>query len=338
MKPCDNNSPNRQAIGIAMPPAPIRSRRHARLHPLLSRWRQALLTPLAGVFVSLLLLCPTTAMAGKVLNDALVTRPFGHHIWQDVLTRTMTPTGEVAFVPLRAEPRRLNQYLGQLAAVSPDSHPAHFPTPEHVLAYWINAHNALALRLILDAYPVSELSQIPDWGTNSRYRVGQQPTSLDDIRHKLLAHRHRYPDLPFALSDYSQNSPAILPRAYQGDTLATQLAHARQRALQQNHLVRFQRVEEDSGCIQVQASADLHDWLSQAPPPAPFAHPDDQDSLQEPARNASETPESSPHEFPTEDPWRALAPPDIYADWHRRCSAKVEIRPPITTLRQVKAP
>ena len=107
-----------------------------------------------GDFVCLLLvvfvfLLALPAHAGQVLNDSFVAKPLSHHLWQEVLSQHVTTEGEVDFTGLRAHPRRLNQYLDQLARFSPDSHPDYFPSYHAKLAYWLNAHNAIALRLIL---------------------------------------------------------------------------------------------------------------------------------------------------------------------------------------------
>jgi len=157
------------------------------------------------------------AQAGHVLNDGFVAKPFSHHIWQEVLSGYVTADGRVDFVRLRGNPKRLNQYLEQLARVSPDSQPDYFPGYHAKLAYWINAHNALALRLVLDAYPVATLDALPGFYRNNRYHLGGKPFSLWEIRDRLAREFFLRPQAFFALSSLTESAPRLLNQAYSAD-------------------------------------------------------------------------------------------------------------------------
>lgn len=179
------------------------------------------------VFTACLVFCALaqlTAPAKRVLNDHFVTRPFDHHIFQEVLSRYVSADGEVALDKLRAKPKRLNQYLDQLAAVSPETHPDYFPARDDALAYWINAHNAIALRLILDAYPVTDLSMLSGFDDTARYRLGGRTYSLQDIRRRIATGFPHRSMAFFALSDLTYTDPPLLNQAYEGHLLAGQLA------------------------------------------------------------------------------------------------------------------
>lgn len=190
----------------------------------------------------------SVAWAGKVLNDALVTKPFRHHVWQDVLQHSVTTGGRTDFALLRAFPRRLNEYLSQLEAVSPDSDPSYFPTQEDRIAYWINAHNALALRLILDRYPVHAVNPAGMERPPCRqpgqacYQLGGKTYSLPEIRTRALAYRRRYPNIMFALTDFSMSAPAISTKAYDSRALKPQLTETAKVAMADPRLVRFANV------------------------------------------------------------------------------------------------
>ncbi len=159
------------------------------------------------------------AQAGRVLNDSLVTHPFRHHVWQDVLNFAVNEKGEVDFGKVKAYPRRLNEYLEQLAALSPDSHPKDFPQDNDKIAYWINAHNALALRMIINQYPIRSASEVRNLETEARYLLGGRPYSLKQIRDKLGLWVKQDPQLMFALTEYTRGSPAIQKQAYEGLSL-----------------------------------------------------------------------------------------------------------------------
>lgn len=181
-----------------------------------------------GMLVSLLVEVswPGLSWGGRILNDTLATRPFQHHIWQEVLSESVDAEGQADFNQLRARPRRLNQYLEQLAAVSPDSHPKFFPRQEDRLAYWINAYNALALRNILDYYPLQTLEDYPGGiqGFRTRRRkLGGAPVTLEALEDRLARTYYWKPSVFFALSDLSVSAPVLLNQAYRADVLDAQL-------------------------------------------------------------------------------------------------------------------
>ena len=62
-----------------------------------------------------------------------------------LLKRYVEENGTVRYGALRMDLAPLSRFVDQIGAVSPDSHPALFPTRAHRLAYWINAYNALVL-------------------------------------------------------------------------------------------------------------------------------------------------------------------------------------------------
>lgn len=172
--------------------------------------------------------------AGKVLNDACVTRPFNHHIWHEVVSEFSDREGRVNFTGLRAYPKRLNQYLQQLETVSPVSEPDYFPTRDDVVSYWINAYNAVALRLILDAYPVEQLAQIPDLAQNPRYYLGGTPYTLEELKAQLLqaAPSRQTEALALAITTYRKSDPPLLHQAYRADILEEQLITQREHVKQ----------------------------------------------------------------------------------------------------------
>ncbi|MEM0952034.1 MAG: DUF547 domain-containing protein [Cyanobacteria bacterium P01_H01_bin.74] len=104
-------------------------------------------------------------------------------MWAGLLKRSTTSNGKVFWRELKLSPERLNQYLDQLAWVSPQQTPTYFKKPLQKKLYWINAHNALMLRLVLDHYPEKPM---PEQLINTRYRVAGSVCSLDTIRMQLV--------------------------------------------------------------------------------------------------------------------------------------------------------
>jgi len=91
--------------------------------------------------------------------------------------------------------RRLDAYLDRIARVSPDSAPNLFPTRGDRVVYWICAHNAFAIRSILDHWPVGSVEEIrggwePVKGYSfyrkARFEAGGRKVSLAEIVRKRL--------------------------------------------------------------------------------------------------------------------------------------------------------
>ncbi len=187
-----------------------------------------------GILFSALLLVThwwIPVQAGRVLNDSVTNQKsaqFSHHVWQAVLVESVDGQGHVDFNTLRARPRQLNQYLDQLAAVSPESHPDRFKSNNERLAYWINAYNALSLRTVLDYYPINSLEEIPGglpaFRNQARYRLGGKMVSLHALEQKVVKRFYWKAPTFFALTDLGKTSPPLWNQAYQGESLDEHLA------------------------------------------------------------------------------------------------------------------
>ena len=73
------------------------------------------------------------------------------HDWTDVLQNFVDDEGRVDFSGLAADPVQLYRYVKHIYAVSPRPHPERFPTTEALLAYSINAYNALAICNVINS-------------------------------------------------------------------------------------------------------------------------------------------------------------------------------------------
>ncbi|MFZ5439806.1 MAG: DUF547 domain-containing protein [Myxococcota bacterium] len=64
--------------------------------------------------------------------------------------RAIDGRGQVNLAELKQRHASLERFVAALAATSPDTTPARFPTVEAKLAFWLNAYHALVLRELLD--------------------------------------------------------------------------------------------------------------------------------------------------------------------------------------------
>lgn len=151
---------------------------------------------------------------------------FDHVAFDRVLEKFVDAHGMVDYRGLLAQRTLLDEYVGQLATASPRSHPALFPTKEHELAYWFNAYNALAIRAVLDHYPIASVKDIMvAYGVFSRltFPVGGTPMTLDDIEKGILLKEFDDPRVHFALTCASMSCPRLDRRAFTAERLSERL-------------------------------------------------------------------------------------------------------------------
>jgi Protein of unknown function, DUF547 len=285
----------------------------------------------------LCIVCPVQAHASRILNDAVITRPFHHTIWQATMTRTVTASGAVDFITLRMHPGRLNQYLEQLAMVSPENHPDYFPHPADVLAYWLNAYNALALKLALNRYPLtaSQAELVHDFETPSRYVIGNKPYTLKVLRERLMNRYYSfYPQILMALTDYTMDGPPLFPQAYESATLNQQLDAAMQLTLKEGRLMQFKRPPktDPTACPSIELSAYWKGYEQ-------LWSDEPSDAIVNGSASVRVWPVTKVKIKLKTASWfirlKPFAPADFAANWDKPCSPTVQYRPANLQWRQV---
>jgi len=191
------------------------------------------------------------AQAGTVLYDEFVLTPFSHHIWQEVINQVGQSPRGIEFTAIRLRPRRLNQYLNQLAKISPVQHPEAFPMHADRLAYWINAYNAVALKEALDIYPTDNWAQTPDFPDWKHYALGGQLYSLNDIGRFVMAESTHPLEAWFALTQYTDETPSLYAEAFEPTRLADQLDAAWRQLPQKPNVMHF---EQHGRCVSLALS------------------------------------------------------------------------------------
>jgi len=161
---------------------------------------------------------------------------FSHEALDRVLRRFVDDQGLVDYAGLAASPFVLGTYLGQLAAWSPASHPALFPREADRLAYWLNAYNAVALRLVLEHHPIGSVMDVETaWWTplapagagffyGQRFPLGGRSTSLHGLENRIVRRGFPDPRTHFALNCASLGCPVLPREAFDPARLEAQLA------------------------------------------------------------------------------------------------------------------
>jgi len=113
----------------------------------------------------------------------------------------------------------LDQQVAMIASVSPDSHPALFPTRAIQRSYWINSYNTLILHAVLEYWPLESVRDIkisfssrvvPGKGFfyDRTIVVGGKETNLYKFEKEMLS-KQKDPRLHFALNCGSESCPVL---------------------------------------------------------------------------------------------------------------------------------
>ena len=143
----------------------------------------------------LLLLCVSLLLVGC----ASVPRPVStgtvesvgpppYEAWTRVLTKYVDTQGRVNFSGVAKDRSDLDQFVAYVYDVGPATHPQRFPTPDHVMAFHLNAYNALAMHNVLEAGIPATLSGLAkvNFFYLRKVQVGGVPISLYDYENKVI--------------------------------------------------------------------------------------------------------------------------------------------------------
>ena len=125
---------------------------------------------------------------------------------------------------------KADRVYAQAVADFAEARPELLGTEAERFAFWANAYNLLAIKAVIDQYPVTS---IKDGGTlfQSIWKkkvgtVAGQAYTLDDIEHGILRREFREPRVHFAIVCASLSCPDIRSEPFQGARLNAQLASA----------------------------------------------------------------------------------------------------------------
>jgi hypothetical protein len=171
---------------------------------------------------------------------------FSHQQLDQVLRRHVGMDSLVDYPALKSDRAGLDAYVEQIAQASPRSHPEQFPTRDHELAFWINAYNALALRVVIDHYPTGGVQEIlSDWGVFNQLEspVGGVGMTLDDIEKGVLLREWKdVPEVHWALTCASMGCPRLDRKAWRAEGIHARLRQEGVAYLNSDAGVRFDTV------------------------------------------------------------------------------------------------
>ncbi len=169
--------------------------------------------------------CETVRPAVKAQSDVPSAGKFPHGIFGRVLEKVVVD-GLVDYAAASLEESTLEEYLAEIARVSPDSHPHLFPTEPERLAYWINAHNACAIRGVLRFNRPASLREIAHrFDSETKYVVGGHDLSLNQMA-SIAYHKFTDARVYFALVKARRGGPPLAKDPWDASDLDDRLEAA----------------------------------------------------------------------------------------------------------------
>ncbi|MBE9574544.1 MAG: DUF547 domain-containing protein [Proteobacteria bacterium] len=170
-----------------------------------------------------------------ILTDA-IAETFAYSRYAEFLSRYVVPQKQIKGFTVnvvdydsiqknREKPDSIyEKILGQLAAFEPST----IQDMEDEIAFWINAYNIGAIKMIIDHYPVDSIrSSKINWLKNpwnkKILKIGNNTYSLGQIEHELLIEKYGDPLIHFAIVCASLSCPDLSKQVYEGDQLVEQL-------------------------------------------------------------------------------------------------------------------
>lgn len=194
----------------------------------------------------------SVGLAGALLSGIWVwgfrtasAASFSYSTYQQFLDRYVVPGKYVGEIKLNAvdyeaierdkvSPESLyEKILRRLANFDPGT----LQNREEEIAFWINAYNIGAIKMIMDHYPVDSIRSTKiNWLKNPWNKkiltIGNQTYSPGQIEHEILIGRYGDPMIHFAIVCASLSCPDLSPQVYEASRLRDQLERQARQFLQ----------------------------------------------------------------------------------------------------------
>ena len=160
----------------------------------------------------LLLLC---------FNGRLTAQKSIHSLWSTALKEHVDEAGHVNYTKWKEDTTLLDDYITSLE----ENPPAEFWSRNDSLAYFINAYNAVTVKLILDHYPLKSIRKLITPWRFKRFELEGEKISLNHIEHQILRKMNE-PRIHFAINCASASCPKLFNIAFYAHTMEEQLEEA----------------------------------------------------------------------------------------------------------------
>jgi hypothetical protein len=199
--------------------------------------------------VLLLLVLLTSACSSLVPVPDVPQGATGEPIqaWADVLAKHVDEKGRVDFEGVAKDPSKLKLYVNYVSKNGPKTTPKAFPTPDAILAHYLNSYNALSMYNILDAEIPETLSGLlrkAKFFYFKKFIIDGEEMSLyayeNDIIRKVGEER-----VHFALNCMSAGCPRLPRKPFTGAKLQEELQAEALRFFNEDRNVQIDKEEKE---------------------------------------------------------------------------------------------
>jgi uncharacterized protein DUF547 len=224
-----------------------------------------------GLSISLLVALSGCATYVRVPEGAPPGPEAAERAWARVLSEHVDERGRIDFAGVADHRRDLDAFVEYVGAVSPRSDPAAFPTPAAVLAYYLNAYNALAMYDVIHTGIPPELYSIRfRFFYRNRFLMGGRRISLYDLENKIVRPIGD-PRVHFALNCMARGCPRLPREQFQAGRLDAQLDAAARLFFSETRNVELQPEKKIVRFSEI-LSFYTKDFLARAPTLADYAN------------------------------------------------------------------
>jgi len=194
------------------------------------------------LFITILLGITFISFYGRFTNEANAAM-VNYEKWKKVLNTYVNDNGRVNYDGLKANRAVLDDFIAsQIENIDISS-----LSKNEQKAFWINAYNALTMRLIVDHYPMrfGGIRSI-NWGRpwSIKIKVAGKELSLGEIEHEILRKWDPIdPRVHFAMNCASIGCPKLPNRHFNPEKLDEQLDHEARRFMNDPEKVKLDRSE-----------------------------------------------------------------------------------------------
>jgi hypothetical protein len=143
--------------------------------------------------------------------------------WARVLKDHVDAEGRIDFAGVGRSPQDLDAFVAYVAVTSPKLKPSSFPSRESVLAFYINAYNALAMYDVIQSGFPPDLDVVKvRFFYQNRLLVGGRRISLYDLENKIIRPLGE-PRVHFALNCMARGCPRLPREPFRAEGLDARL-------------------------------------------------------------------------------------------------------------------
>jgi hypothetical protein len=181
--------------------------------------------------IALLSICICLLVPGE--GETSSGEGVSYSFYADVLDNFVDGSGRVDYRRLKTERQKLDVFIQILAEVDPIDVEARSDLEQ--IAFWVNAYNALTLKVIIDhfpikssffrslSYPKNSIRQIGGVWDKISFTVLGDNYTLNQIEHEILRQKFSEPRIHMALVCAARSCPNLRQEPYEGNKLDFQL-------------------------------------------------------------------------------------------------------------------